>query len=274
MKFSLKDQFEGFIQTPQIFSHNSFFKYPLFKTEGFIAEASYPELKEPASRVLGKRMEDFFNFYISNFSSQEVLSHNQQIILDKKTLGELDFLLKDPASEEITHVELIYKFYLYDPDSGCSEKDHLIGPNKRDSLNRKLNRLQKRQFPLLFNEATQDLLDTLQISSEKVVQKMCFKASVFLPKLQREIRFSEINPETVAGYWIKFKDFTDRDYGKYQFYSPKKKYWPVAAHLNQEWYSYKEIMEQIEEFMKQQLSVLLWIKTPSGDIEKCFVVWW
>ena len=185
MDFSLEDQFTGFIDTPQIFAENAFFEYPLFPTFPEAVEKSLPSLEEPKTKVLGKRMEHFFHYYISHFEDFEVMAHNRQVILNKKTLGELDFLLKNTHSEEILHVELIYKFYLFDPTCGTSEKDHLIGPNKRDSLNRKLERLQKRQFPLLFEPATQKLLDALKISPENVLQKMCFKAFVFLPKHAR-----------------------------------------------------------------------------------------
>lgn len=273
MEFTLEEQFLGFLETSQIFAENAFFEYPLFETPAITAKNGPLKLTEPQSRVLGKRMEHFFSYYVSHFSSLQVLSQNQQIIREKKTLGELDFLLKDTASQ-VFHVELIYKFYLYDPESGTSEKDHLIGPNRRDSLNRKLERLQKRQFPLLFHETTKDLLESLQVTPEDVVQQMCFKASVFLPKFQRNTKLSEINPATVAGYWIKRKDFTEDIYGQSMFFSPKKKYWPVRAGKNKSWHSYTEILKMVEPFMQSQLSLMLWMKTPGGQIQKFFIVWW
>ena len=274
MDFSLEDQFTGFVTTPQIFAENAFFEYPLFPTSTEAVEISLPSLKEPKTKVLGKRMEYFFHYYISHFGDLEVLAHNQQIILNKITLGELDFLLKDSSSEEIHHVELIYKFYLYDPTCGTSEKDHLIGPNRRDSLNRKLERLQKRQFPLLFQPATEKLLQDLDISPEKVFQKMCFKAYIFLPKQERKIAFSEVNPQSVLGYWIRLKDFTTKGYGENEFFSPKKKYWPVNPEKNSTWYSYSEIRQQIAPRLQDELSQLIWMRTPLGNVEKFFVVWW
>lgn len=273
MEFSLQEQYTGFINTPQIFAENLFSEYPLFRTENSAEGKDLSTIVEPESRVLGKRMENFFHFYITHFSYLKVLAHNEQIISEKQTLGELDFLLKDPVTAEVSHVELIYKFYLYDPETGTSEMDHLIGPNKRDSLNRKISRLQKRQFPLLFNEATRQLLNSLEVEPEAVVQKMCFKAAVFLPR-HRKMSFSEINNETLAGYWIKARDFTEEIYGKELFYSPAKKYWPVNPEQNQTWISYSEVRSQVGLLLKQQLSLLLWMKTRTGAIEKFFVVWW
>ena len=274
MTFSLKEQFEGFIRTPEIFAENNIFEYPLFKTDARVNGLTPAQLTEPDSRVLGKRMEHFFSYYITHFTPFEIIAQNEQVILEKKTLGELDFLLKQPASEKVLHVELIFKYYLFDPNTGTSEKEHLIGPNRRDSLNQKLVRLQEKQFPLLFDPATEELLHSLQINPANVLQKMCFKAFVFLPKIKEEISFSEINRSTIAGYWIKFEDFTAEAYEPNLFFSPKKKYWPVAPELNKTWLSYSETLEQVEAFMEKELSLLLWMKSPSGEIERFFVVWW
>lgn len=273
MDFSLQDQFKGFIHTPQIFAQNAIFGYPLFDT---LPTRNYDleELTEPGTRVLGKRMEHFFHYYITHFNALSVLAHNRQIIRHKHTLGELDFLLKDLASKQVSHIELIYKFYLYDPDCGTSEKDHLIGSNRRDSLNLKLERLQKRQFPLLFHPATQELLNELKIAPQHVLQKICFKASVFLPKHRQDIAFSEINPGTVRGYWIHVDEFTSEEYRNQQFFSPRKNYWPVNPEKNSTWFSHEEILAQINPRLEDEFSPLLWMKLPNGRLEQFFVVWW
>jgi hypothetical protein len=274
MKFSLEEQFEGFIRTPQIFAENDIFEYPLYQTPKVTPLKNTCKVSAPKQSVLGKRMEHFFAFYVSHFTSEEIVVQSRPIIEDKTTLGELDFLLKDTASEEISHIELIFKFYLFDPDTGASEIDHLIGPNKRDSLNKKLERLQKRQFPLLFKEATQILLTSLDIDPENVVQKMCFKASVFLPKQMKTTSFDHINPVTIAGYWIKASEFTFEAYGENSFFTPTKKYWPVSPQQNENWYSYDDIREQIQTLLERRFSPLLWMKTPNGELERFFIVWW
>ena len=273
-KFSTEDQFRGFLSTPKIFAENALFEYPAFRLKYLNEANSIRNLPEPEGSVLGKCMEDFFATYIMHFSSEEILLRNQQIIFEKETLGELDFLLKDPFSEEVTHVELVYKFYLYDSDSGKSEIEHLIGPNKRDSLMKKLMRLQKRQFPLLFHPVTQALLATKGISAEEVHQKVCFKANIFLPKQIKEIKFSEINPDAVAGCWIKASEFNFETYGKNAFFTPVKKYWPVLPQHNTSWLTFKEIAPQINELLKKHFSPLVWMKAADGRISRFFVVWW
>lgn len=274
MKFTLEEQFEGFLETPQIFTEKAILEYPLYQTNIPVSGDKASMISTPTATVLGKRMEHFFACYVSRFTSEEIIAQNQQIIREKETLGELDFLLKNSTSGETSHVELIYKFYLFDPATGNSELDHLIGPNKRDSLNRKLERLQKRQFPLLFNQATKELLDSLDIDSGDVIQKMCFKASVFLPKKMGEVSFDHINHDTIAGFWIKASDFTHEDYGEDVFFSPGKKYWPVLPKYNKSWYSFEEIKKQIDPLLMKKFAPLLWMKTPGGDHKRFFIVWW
>lgn len=273
MEFSPKEQFQGFLKTPRIFVENDLFEYPPYETSNLVPE-EFPEVPAAPSSVLGKRMEHFFAFYVSCFTSEEILAQNRQIIQDKQTIGELDFLLKDPASEEVSHVELIFKFYLFDPDSGTTELEHLIGPNKRDSLNRKLEKLQERQFPLLFHPATKELINSLNIDPRIISQKMCFKASVFLPKQMRNPTFSAINPDTISGFWIRASEFTYETYGENTFFSPKKKYWPVLPERNKTWFSFEEIGKQIEPLLRNRFAPLLWMKTPEGEHERFFIVWW
>lgn len=274
MEFTPEEQFLGFLATSEIFARDIYFKYPLYRTSGYLAGENLPKVSAPTPSVLGKRMEHFFTCYISLFTSEEILVQNRQIIQNKETLGELDFLLKDPASGEIAHVEMIYKFYLFDPDTGTSELDHLIGPNKRDSLNQKLNRLHKKQFPLLFHPATRELLESLKIDPHHVVQKMCFKASVFLPKQRENSSFTSINPETIAGFWIRASEFTFETYGKNRFFIPQKKYWPVLPQRNKTWFSFKEIGEQIQPLLNNNFAPLLWMKDANGHYERFFLVWW
>jgi len=66
-----------------------------------------------------------------------ILAKNLQIIAEKKTLGELDFIVEAPANEFI-HIEMVYKFYLYDPDRKGSWIEKLVGPNLKDHLSFKV----------------------------------------------------------------------------------------------------------------------------------------
>jgi hypothetical protein len=40
------------------------------------------------------------------------LYENIQVIEDKKTIGEIDFIIEDKNTKQVIHMELAYKFYL------------------------------------------------------------------------------------------------------------------------------------------------------------------
>jgi len=56
--------------------------------------------------------------------------------------------------EKPIHLEIQFKFYLYDAALGTTEIDHCIGPMRKDSLNEKLSKLKEKQLPLLYANET------------------------------------------------------------------------------------------------------------------------
>lgn len=267
---SLALQFRGFLETPGVWQENS----ELFPQFGF-EKVNLPQglqLNIPASLPLGRRIEYFFAYYIKNFTEQELLAANVQISSEKITVGELDFLLKDPTGL-VSHIELVYKFYIYDP-SFASEEERWIGPNRRDSFQRKLKHLRDHQFPLLYRKETQPLLDRLKIKPEEILQQVCFKANLFVPKQLLNYSFSEVNPECIIGYWIKYEEFTEEEFGSAVFFSPKKADWPKDPAQNKKWESFSEIKEQLQTLLDRKKSPLVWMKKASGEFERFFLVWW
>lgn len=267
-------QFSGFLRTHSLWLKNDIFEYPLFHVPKLTTYKISPEVvPEPSASVLGKRVEEFFRFYIQHYSEEEVLAFNEQIIQDKITLGELDFILKNPITSEISHVELVYKFYLYDPDLGEREEEHWVGPNKRDFLVRKLRHLKERQFPLLRQPATAALLDRLKIPVDQVVQKLCFKANLFVP-FEFKAELDNVNPAAVQGFWVRRKEFFAGAFENMIFYSPKKQDWPILPEYNELWLSFDDFKPLILEMLDREQSPLVWMKTPSNQFRRFFVVWW
>ena len=267
---SLALQFRGFLNTPQIWQDNSA-PFPQYDFREFDLPQSL-QLKIPPSLPLGRRIEHFFAYYINHYTEQEVLSANVQISSEKITIGELDFLLKDPKGV-VTHLELVYKFYIYHP-SFASEEERWIGPNRRDSFQRKLKHLREHQFPLLYRKETQDHLDQLNLKSEEIRQQVCFKANLFVPKQLLTEKFPAVNPQCITGYWIRQKEFTAKEFGSSLFFSPKKADWPRDPSKNEEWKTFSEIKEQLQTLLDRKKSPLVWIKKSSGKLERFFIVWW
>jgi hypothetical protein len=65
------------------------------------------------------------------------LYENIQVIEDKKTIGEIDFIIEDKNTKQVIHMELAYKFYLFDPSISSEPINNWIGPNRDDSLQEK-----------------------------------------------------------------------------------------------------------------------------------------
>ena len=217
-------------------------------------------------------MERFFEYQIRQSEHYHLKICNLQVIKNKQTLGELDFIVKDKNTGQLTHIELVYKFYVYDP-SFKEELARWIGPNRKDSLLEKVNKLKTKQLPLLYKNATQQILNVQHIATKSIAQRVCYKASLFVPRNLQNKKFISINNDCIVGFWIHFEEFTEEQFNHAQFFSPGKQFWPVDPSKNKLWFSYSEIFSQIESFIQQQRAPLVWMKT-ENHYEKFFIVWW
>ena len=105
-----------------------------------------------------------FEAYLKASSKFELLAANLQIHSEKETLGELDYIVRNLETEKIVHIELACKFYLYDENAGELEEQKWIGPNRKDSLFDKLEKVKRKQFPLLYTTETLQKLTALGIA--------------------------------------------------------------------------------------------------------------
>ena len=272
----INEQLVGFLNTPSLWYESELFNLKQFqlpnRAENNLNEigSMLPQLS--SNFVLGKRMEIFFEYLLSQSNQYEVVAKNLQIFSKKVTLGELDFLVKDILEDVFYHIELVYKFYLYDP--GNEGETGWIGPNRKDSLLQKISRLKNHQLPLLRKEETREILTSYGLSAPEIIQKVCFKATLFIPQNDKFYKKSNVNKDCIAGYWIKFRDFSSAEYANHYFYAPKKQDWPIDPSANQEWVPFVEFVELLSEFMAKNRSPLVWMKNTTGGFERFFVVWW
>ena len=223
--------------------------------------------------VLGKRAEVFFAEAIKQSSTYEVIAQNLQLIHENQTLGEFDFFLKEKSTQQLIHTELVYKFYVYDP-SFENELDRWIGPNRKDTLLKKVEHLKSHQFPLLYREESTTLIQQQEIELGKIEQQVCFLANLFVPKSLLQHQFEFINNDCILGYWLHEHEFTEAEYGEFQFYSPKKPDWPVEPQHHQDWKSFHEILKDAKYLLQHQKAALIWMKKDEYTFERFFVVWW
>ena len=248
------------------------FEFPKYSfPEAIDLQKALPGLE--TNYVLGKRMERFFEFLLNCSTNIKVLKSNIQIQQEKITLGEIDFLAKDIFLDQNHHIELVYKFYVYDP-SYENELERWIGPNRKDSLLQKIEKLKQRQFPILFNVEAKEHLSLLNLKAEDLTQSVCFKASLFIPKGIQFKQSLQLNENCISGIWLHFEEFTSEEYSGYNYYIPKKQDWSVQPEFSENWFSYSEIKKEILVQHKTKKSPLVWIKKNNFEFERMFVVWW
>ncbi|TVZ28419.1 hypothetical protein JM83_3545 [Gillisia sp. Hel_I_86] len=272
----IANQFEGFMSTPSILKNSNFAGFTIFKSLDKVSSTSSKELLEkdyPENLVLGKRVEFFFLSAINASQELQIIAHNIQINDENRTLGELDFIVRDLQTSEILHIELMYKFYVYDPEIP-NEMERWIGPNRKDSLLQKINKVKKNQFPILHTPQAENHIKDIGIDSKGILQQICFKAALFIPEKLNTYNFPNINEECIIGFWLHLKDFSKYNQKDFQFFAPEKQDWPMDPEYGEKWFSFEDISEQIQKLHLRNKSPLIWIKKPDGTFERLIAVWW
>ena len=117
-------QFSGFFNTPHLFFSETNTMQP------FVKQLDRPFVFNRKVRPnirLGQRVEQFVFEELKQFDDISVLSENIQIQENvNQTIGELDCLILN--NSEPIHLEIQFKYYLYDASLGSTEIDCLIGP--------------------------------------------------------------------------------------------------------------------------------------------------
>lgn len=264
---SIQKRYEGFLETPSLWQET-----PLWGLQPFIISPRFKKItiEIDENQRLGKYVERFVTFQLQQENDIEILVENVQIQRDKLTLGELDcVLLRDNA---LIHLEIVYKFYLYDEHVGQDEIAHFIGPNRKDSLIEKLNKLSEKQLPLLHSEEAKNQLQSLGILPDNISQQVYFKAQLFMPFSEKMPKLSILNNDCIAGFYINVTQLKFVDNGK--FFIPTKKDWLVMPHQHVSWLSFTDFSLKTNEYLHQQYAPLCWIKYNNGEMRKFFLVWW
>jgi len=262
----LLSQFSGFLNTPDIRTNCKkgipVFEFPVVSiTKELVNDLD--GLIHPRNSVLGKRMESFFELAIKHTRRYKLIASNIQIIENKVTLGELDFILYDKDCNKPIHVELVYKIYIKDPLLGAQQK-MLIGPNRKDSFYEKLEKINSRQLPLLDHHATRKVLKQYHLEAEEIEQQICFKAQVYS---------NDINDTTHSGTYIGLEEFAILEDTGARFYAPKKNVWSTSPENCTVWIDFHEALKEIKELFKVKKSPLIWMNK-QNVYSAFFVVWW
>ena len=263
----IQKRYDGFLQTGCLWKNSIVFDLKHFQLP---IKSSKINIEIDEKLRLGKYIERFVSFELAQNSSIKIISENIQIQKEKITLGELDcIILKD---EKPIHLEIIYKFYVYDATIGATEIEHFIGPNRKDSLLEKLNKLKEKQLPLLYSNECEKYLNSIHLTSKNIEQQVYFKAQLFVPFSNKNVELSKINKACIVGYYINKTELLQ--FFDCKFHIPNKKDWLVMPHEKINWHSFKQFEENANAYLERQFSPLCWVKKSNGEIEKFFLVWW
>lgn len=260
-------RYQGFCETSSLWKNGALMNIKSFELEGNYALEFHRKLNK--KRRLGQLAEQFVFNQIETCNTTELLAENLQIQQNKHTLGELDALIL--SHETPIHLEIIYKFYVYDARVGDSEIAHWIGPNRKDSLIEKLSKLKKKQLPLLYSNDCKTTLESLNLNKHNFEQRVLFKAQLFVP-YQQEIHFEQLNQDCVCGFYIHTKQL--EHFKACEFYIPNKLDWFLEPQTDVDWLNYADFILDSHTFLEQQQSPLFWIKAEKGTVSKGFLVWW
>ena len=143
---------------------------------------------------MGRYFEHLIYFILERDDRYEILLKNHQVMEEKKTIGELDVVVRDTKTGKIDHWEIALKFYLQRLDNA----DHvsMVGPNLNDNLQLKMDKLTQHQLPLSKNPSFAPFFDSQHIDS-----KLFIKGQFFYHLNLSNKPPLHANPQHEKGWW-------------------------------------------------------------------------
>ncbi|MFV2057780.1 MAG: DUF1853 family protein [Thiohalomonadales bacterium] len=163
-------------------------------------------IKQSQSHRLGYYFESLVEFWLQHRVASKALSSHVQVANAQRTLGEFDFVFNRELSEISLHWEVAIKFYLHYIDSEGSV--HWLGPNGQDSLETKLNHLQRHQ--LLLAQTHEGRTALHELGFDQVRSELFLKGYLFYPLSYRHgneaqycagLRLSSCH---LKGWWCRY----------------------------------------------------------------------
>jgi hypothetical protein len=224
----------------------------------------------PTNIRLGHLAEKIVAQLIKSSVNYRVVYENIQIIEQQKTIREIDFIIESLTEKKLIHLELAYKFYLFDPSISQNPINNWIGPNRNDSLRQKLDKLKTKQFPLLHHRCTALQFKNIDLST--VSQNLCLLVSLFVP-YNLKTQLAPVYQQAIKGYYLDFATFTSLDTSAKKYYLPSKKEWGIAPSEHEIWTDYAGIESPLKISMHEKQAVLCWQKCQESYLS-FFIVWW
>lgn len=262
------------IQTPDLFGQVECKPFVPFYTDWSEEKCVDLVTVFSGNQPFGKKMEGVVECYFQQCQRFDLVAKGVQVINGKTTLGELDFLVRQ--NQIIYHIELATKFYLYDASLSENPTENWIGPNRKDFLYLKMDKLANGQLPLLHEGATQaklrELLPLDDVSA--IEQRVIFKANLFVPLHHWDRKITEVNHKCLVGVYASV-DEIPKQFADWEFTVPAKLFWlcePGA--IDRFEYAEMTCFSTVLTFIAQEKSSqLIWLKKGKQYL-RVFATYW
>lgn len=203
---------------------------------------------------LGLYAEDLFLYYLEHFSPYEILAHDMQVFIEKRSIGAFDFILRNEDGT-IEHWEMAIKYFVqYLPSSDWI---NFIGPGGKDSLHRKMNKMLGRQILLGDRPAAKEGLiqNGIPLPQKKrivsVGKLFSHYGTEFIPPVDGD-------PNQPTGCWAFLHQFTDyiQNKSEYRWAYRKHPYW-IAPILTENEAGLMNQMETLRFVQEQEKHAML-----------------
>jgi hypothetical protein len=190
----LAEEFDDFRLLPNVITQRM-----AASNEGLFRIWDSGVLEEMVSTIpthrLGIYAEYLLAFFFQNAPNIELYTHSFQIIRDKQTLGEMDYIV---GFEGVSyHIELAVKYYLgHEP---AYEFEHWIGPSGQDKLSDKLDKVLMHQLEIVHEPEVKLAFPDLNLSSHFLCKGLFFFNRFQLPNW--------INRNAELGEFYTLKEF-------------------------------------------------------------------
>jgi len=146
---------------------------------------------------VGPYFESIVELWLHLLEGWEVLASNLTVFKERQTLGAFDLVVRGPDGG-IEHWELAIKFYL--GVSNIGDWNDWVGPNQRDRLQKKMNRMMHHQLPL---SSRPEGMEALRLAGIPPIQQ---KRALVLGAFFTEWKSGEGAPEgalqKAQGQWV------------------------------------------------------------------------
>jgi len=167
-------------------------------------------LTAPANSRLGFYFEALYECLLTQILGWEVLVRNMPIRGAGVSLGELDFVVRNPATGQVEHHEVAVKFYLGYPE-GDTQQVFWYGPNQTDRLDLKTCRILEQQSQRTHLPAANAALRQLGLEGP-LRSRIFMPGYLFYPQFQRLDSPLGVPEHHGRGTWIYLEEARQRQH--------------------------------------------------------------